>query len=316
MPKFRWFVFLQKAVVMKAIQYFSYCCVLLLGLSLTACDQDKLETSAPSQTRAWDETLYFGVIPIESEARTQERYARFIHYLEKQLNSKIELVIPEDYAGVIEGLKQKKLHFALLGPKSYIEASKHANTMTAVRVIGEDGQDGYKGMIISKKGSGLKTIADLRGKTWAFTDPNSTSGNLIPSVYFAAEAQIVPQEFFSKVVFSGSHQNSILMVKKGEIDAAATNNVDIERDSGRQWHEDDFNVLWESQLIPHDMLAYRQDVPEALKHALIQAAVNYDDAQGLKDMAISKFIPSKDEDYIFVRQLAEFKQKLSQQKSE
>ncbi len=301
---------------MKTIQYFSYCCVLLLGLSLTACDKDKQEAPTSTQTRAWDETLYFGVIPIESEARTQERYDRFVRYLEKQLNSKIELVIPADYAGVIEGLKQKKLHFALLGPKSYVEASKQANTMTAVRVIGEDGQDGYKGMIITKKGSGLKTIADLKGKTWAFTDPNSTSGNLIPSVYFAAEAQIVPEEFFSKVVFSGSHQNSILMVKNGEIDAAATNNVDIERDSGRQWHEGNFNVLWESQLIPHDMLAYRQDVPEALKQALVQAAVNYDDEQGLKDMAISKFIPSKDEDYVFVRQLSEFKQKLNQQKSE
>jgi ABC-type phosphate/phosphonate transport system substrate-binding protein len=61
------------------------------------------------------------------------------------------------------------------------------------------------------------------------------------------------------------------------------------------------------------MLAYRQDLPEAFKQALISASVAYDDAQGLKDMAISKFIPSKDEDYVFVRQLNDFKEKLQQQ---
>lgn len=286
--------------------------LLFVALGLTGCGQNDNETATNQQPNTWSKELYFAVIPIESEARTQERYARFVSYLEQQLGSTIHLVIPEDYAGVINGLKEKKIDFALLGPKSYLEASKHANTMTVVRVIGEDGQDGYKGLIITKKGSGLKTLADLQGKTFAFTDPNSTSGNLIPSVYFAAQAQIDPKTYFSKVIFSGNHEKSILMVKNGEIDAAATNNVDVERDSGRGWHQDDFNIIWESQLIPHDMLAYRQDLPYSFKQALIAAAVAYDDALGLKDMAISKFIPSKDEDYVFVRQLNDFKEKLQQ----
>lgn len=287
--------------------------LLFAALSLVGCGQNNDETATNQQSNSWGKELYFSVIPIESDARTRERYARFISYLEQQLDSTIHLVMPKDYADVINGLKEKKIDFALLGPKSYVEASKHANVMTAVRVIGEDGQDGYKGLIITKKGSGLKKLADLQGKTFAFTDPNSTSGNLIPSVYFAAQAQIDPETFFSKVIFSGKHQKSILMVKNGEIDAAATNNVDVERDSGRGWHQDDFNIIWESQLIPHDMLAYRQDLPEAFKQALISASVAYDDAQGLKDMAISKFIPSKDEDYVFVRQLNDFKEKLQQQ---
>ena len=298
---------------MKIIQFIVLGCLLVLNLS--GCEQGKAPNSG-GVAHSWDAELFFGVIPIESEERTQERYARFITYLEEKLGSKVTLVVPPDYAGVIEGLAQKKLHFALLGPKSYIEASKQANATTSARILGEDGQDGYKGVIITKKGSGLKTVADLKGKTWAFTDPHSTSGNLIPSVYFAADAQIDPETYFSNVIFSGSHENSILMVKKGEIDAAATNNVDIERDSGRQWRKEDFNIIWESQLIPHDMIAYNKAMPEDFVQALTQAVLAFDDPQGLKDMAIARFIPATDADYVFVRQLSEFQEKLQQQTSQ
>jgi len=297
---------------MKMIQYVTYLFFIVL-LGVTGCS----ETQTPNATKhAWDEELFFGVIPIESEKRTYERYARFIAYLEQKLGSKITLVVPTDYAGVIDGLAQKKLDFALFGPKSYIEATKQANATTSARVIGEDGQDGYKGVIITKKGSGLKTLADLQGKIWAFTDPNSTSGNLIPSVYFAADAQIHPKTYFSHVIFSGSHEKSILMVKNGDIDAAATNNVDIERDSDRKWHKNDFNIIWESQLIPHDMIAYNKDAPEDFVQVLTQAVLAYKDPQGLKDMAISAFIPAKDEDYVFIRELMDFKEKLQQSTTE
>ncbi|MCV6639441.1 phosphonate ABC transporter substrate-binding protein [Candidatus Albibeggiatoa sp. nov. NOAA] len=287
---------------MRYLQFLTY---LLLSLTLTACN----ESNKVDRTD-WDDTFYFGVIPIESEQRTIERYQRFVDYLSETLGRKVELVVPEDYAGVINGLAEKKLHFALLGPKSYVEASKKANTMTAVRVVHPDGQDSYKGVIITKSDSNLKNIADLQEKTWVFTDPNSTSGFLIPSVYFAAEAQIVPETYFSQIGFSGNHEKSILMVKNGEIDAASTNNIDLERDSGRSWVLEDFNIIWASQEIPHDMIAYRQDLPASFKQALTDAALNYKDKQGLNDMHILKFTPSKDEDYNFVRQLVVFKENM------
>lgn len=286
------------------MRYGQFLIYVLLGFSLLSCGE-----SEPQVDRSnWDDTLYFGVIPIESEQRTIERYQRFVDYLSDTLQRKVELVVPEDYAGVINGLAEKKIHFALLGPKSYIEASKKANAVATARVVHPDGQDSYQGVIITKADSGLKTIADLQGKTWVFTDPNSTSGYLIPSVYFAAEAQIIPEQYFSEVGFSGGHEDSILMVQKGEVDAASTNNIDIIRDSGRGWIVDDFNIVWQSQKIPHDMIAYRQDLPDNLKRLLTEAALNYTDQQGLDDMHISKFIPANDEDYNFVRQLVIFKE--------
>ncbi len=293
---------------MQAFSRLVYLVFYLLLSMIAGCGQNPAPGAANKPAGAWDKELFFGVIPIESEARTRERYARFMGYLEQRLGSQITLVVPQDYAGVIDGLAQKKLHFALLGPKSYVEASKRAKIVSAVRMLGMEGENGYKGIIITLKTSGLNNLSDLKGKSWAFTDQNSTSGNLIPSVYFAAEAQIDPTSYFSKVVFSGNHEKSILMVKNGEIDAAATNNVDLARDSGRNWHQEDFNIIWESQLIPHDTLVYQRDIATELQQAFIQAALAYDDAEGLKDMAISKFIPSQDEDYVFVRQLEAFRE--------
>jgi len=293
---------------MKIKLYSVYFLLSVIMLSLISCGKDN---SLNGDNHNWDKELFFGAIPMESEALTRQRYTRFVHYLEKELGSKVTLVVPKDYAGVIDGLAEKKLHFGLLGPKSYIEATKKADVTAVVRIIGEGGQDGYKSVIIVKKGAGLKTIADLKGKTWAFTDPHSTSGNLIPSVYFAAQAQIEPDNYFSKVIFSGSHQNSIEMVKKGEIDAAATHNLDVEWDA-HGWNKDDFDILWESRLIPYNLIAYRTDLSNEFKNALEKAAVAYSDKQGLKDMAISKFIPATDEDYVFVRQLNDFKEKLGQ----
>lgn len=290
----------------KLVRFFGVLTVLWLT---NGCESSTPPTSRPPE---WGSSLAFGIIPIESEARTRERYEKFRQYLERTLGMKIEIVVPKDYAGVIDGLARKELHFALLGPKSYVEASRRANAQALARAIGEDGQDGYQGIIITQKGSGLKTLADLQGKTWAFTDPHSTSGHLIPSVYFAAQARIDPATYFSKVVFSGGHQQSILLVKNGEIDAAATNNLDLERDSGREWNQNDFHILWKSQLIPYDLLALRQDLPASLRDALRDAILHYQDADGLRDMAMSQLIPAQDSDYDFVRQLVEFKARIEQ----
>jgi len=297
--------------MIKIIRHIAYLFFILL-LGLTGCS----ETQTPDATeRAWDEELFFGVVPAQSDARTHERYARFIAYLEKQLNTKITLVVPEDYAGVIDGLAQKKLHFAILGPKSYVEASKRANVTTSVRVMAKEGQEGYKGLIITKKGSGLKTIADLKDKTWAFTDPDSTSGYLIPSVYFALEAQIDPNTYFSEVTYSGKHQTSILMVQKGEVDAAASHNIALLRDIGDDW-QDEFNLIWESQLIPFNAVAYNKEMPSDLVNAFTQAMIAYKDPQGLADIFIFGFTPAKDEDYVFIRELIDFKEKLQQPTAE
>jgi len=264
---------------------------------------------------AMPDELTFGIVPLEAPAAMAERYSNLVNYLSETLGIPVKLVLPKEYNDLIEGMQAKRIDFGYFGPKSYVEAAKKSAAQAFALEVLQDGTKGYYGFIISKAGSGLNTLSDLKGKKWAFTDPDSTSGTLVPLVYLQVEARISPATYFSEVIYSGSHENSILAVKNGDVDAAATNDLDFERGVGtQQWQHDDFTFIWKSQLIPGAPIAYRQDLPDALKAQLKQAFLNYKDPAGLEKMKLSGYAAASDEDYSFVRKLLAFKNKLDSKK--
>lgn len=258
----------------------------------------------------WPEKITFGVIPVAGSTSMKENFGPLTDYLSKSLGIKVEMKLAGDYTGVITGMQHKHIDVAYLGPKSYVEAAKRANAEAlVVEVDGESGLPGYRGTIITKKGSGLKSLADLKGKTWAFTSSQSTSGTLVPTVMFS-KAGINPQEYFSKVVYSGGHEASILTVKAGRIDAASTNNLDFNRGLGKHWEKDQFNVIWTSDLIPGAPVAARADLPTSLKMALKGAFLSYNDPKGLEKLKNKGFVKGDDSVYDSVRELIKLKNKL------
>lgn len=279
------------------------CLSAVVGLGL-------LVSSAMAVEKDWPKELNFGVIPVAGSASMEENFGTLTKYLTKTLGVKVNMKLAGDYTGIITGMTHKHIDFAYFGPKSYVEASKRANAQAlVVEIDGESGLPGYRGIIITKKGSGLKTLDNIKGKTWAFTDPQSTSGTLVPTVMFSKKG-IDPQKYFSKVIYSGGHEASILSVKAGKVDAASTNNLDFSRGVGKHWSEDDFNVLWTSDLIPGAPIAARGDLPESLKKAIKQAFIDYKDPKGLASMKNKGFIDGDDKVYDSVRELIELKDKL------
>ncbi|MCX7965094.1 MAG: phosphonate ABC transporter substrate-binding protein [Syntrophorhabdaceae bacterium] len=261
----------------------------------------------------WPEKLVFGVIPTDTSVNMTERYDNLIKYLENKLGTKIEFKVATDYAAVITGMQFKHIDFAYFGPKSYVEAAARANAEAFVLEVTNDSGRGYYGTIIVNKNSPFKTVWDLKGKTFAFTDPNSTSGTLVPTVYFVNEMKIDPHVFFSKVIYSGSHQASILAVKNGKVDAAATNDLDLARGDKKMWDaEKDFTILWRSRLIPGSPIAYRKDLPESLKKALRDAFISYNDKDGLAKLKLKCFEPVTDDTYNTIRELMQLTKKQSQ----
>ncbi len=269
-----------------------------------------LTTSTMMAQEKWPEKITFGVIPVAGSTSMKENFGALTNYLSKQLGIKVELQLAGDYTGVITGMQHKHIDVAYLGPKSYVEAHRRANAEAlVVEVDGESGLPGYNGTIITKKGSGLKTLADLKGKTWAFTSSQSTSGTLVPTVMFS-KAGINPKKYFSRVVYSGGHEASILTVKAGKVDAASTNNLDFNRGLGKHWKNDDFNIIWKSDLIPGAPMAARADLPTSLKMALKGAFLSYNDPIGLAKLKNKGFIKVDDSNYDSVRDLIELKKQL------
>jgi phosphonate transport system substrate-binding protein len=269
---------------------------------------------APAAARAvpadWPKQLRIGLIPTESSSHITDRYGELAKYLEKRLGIPVELETSTDYNGVITAMQFKHLEVAYFGPKSYVEAAQRADAEAFCLEVAEDGSQGYHGIIITRRGSGLKTMADLKGKTWAFTDPNSTSGTLVPTVLFVKELKIDPEKYFSKVTFSGSHEASMLAVKAGKIDAASTNDLDLERGVGKLWGKDDFEVIWTSKLIPGSPMAYRKDLPSSLKQALRDAFVSLSDPAVLQPLKLKGYAAASDAVYDPIREQIEVKKQL------
>ena len=265
--------------------------------------------AAPSD---WPKELTFGLIPTESSDNITERFDNLANYLEKQLEIPVKMQTATDYAGVITAMQFKHVDLAYFGPKSYVEAADRAGAEALVMEVAEDGTKGYRGVIITRKDSDIKTMEDAKGKVWAFTDPNSTSGTLVPTVFFVKEMKIDPEQYFSKVIYSGSHEASILAVKGGKIDIASTNDLDLARGNGKGWQTDkDFHIVWTSELIPGSPMACRKDLPDTLKTALKEAFLSYNDKEGLKMLKLQGYADTDDATYNPIREQIEVKKQLA-----
>ena len=262
----------------------------------------------------WPEKINFGVIPTAGSTSMKENFSGLTEHLNKKLGINVELQLAGDYTGVITGMQHKHIDVAYFGPESYVQAQKRANAEAlVVEVDAESGLPGYRGIILTKKDSGLNTLESIKDKTWAFTSSQSTSGTLVPTVMFS-KSGIDPQKYFSKVLYSGGHEASILSIKAGKIDAASTNTLDFNRGLGKAWNENDFNIIWTSDLIPGSPMAVRGDLPESLKKALKEAFISYNDKDGLNKLKIKGYIEANDSMYNPIRDLIEVKKQLEANK--
>jgi phosphonate transport system substrate-binding protein len=267
---------------------------------------------------SWPTKIKLGLIPTEGGADIIKRFRPLIDHLETKLQIDVEPFSASDYAGIITAMAHKHIDFAYFGPKSYVEASAKANAEALAIELDKSGARGYYGIIITKKGSRIRTLAQAtnHGKTFAFTDPNSTSGCLVPSVLFYRDLKTPPEKLFKEVIFSGSHGASILAVKNSKVDVAATNNIDLDRmcEKGAA-SKDDFNYIWRSELIPGAPMCGRKDLPESLKSAFIGALMSFNfNTPGIEKVQNGGYAPVDDKTYDVVRYMKRLKADLQKKK--
>jgi phosphonate transport system substrate-binding protein len=269
-------------------------------------------------TSNWPQKVKVGLIPTEGSADIIQRFKPLMDHLEKTLQIKVEPFSASDYAGIITAMAHKHIDFAYFGPKSYVEAAARANAQALAIELDKSGARGYYGVLITKKASGIKTLDQAlnNGYTFAFTDPNSTSGCLVPSVLFYRDLEKPPEKLFKEVSFSGSHGASILAVKNNKVDVAATNNIDLDRMAEKgAVAKDDFNYIWRSELIPGAPMCARKDLPESLKAAFTGALMSFNyDTAGIKKIQNGGYAPVDDSTYDVVRYMKRLKAELQKKR--
>lgn len=274
------------------------CAALALGVGMTA---------------ALAEDITFGIISTESTQNLKADWEPLLADMSKQTGLTVKAFFAPDYAGIIEGMRFKKVQLAWFGNKSAIEAVDRSGGEVFAQMVNADGTQGYYSHLIVHQDSPIKSLDEVlkNGKSYSFGngDPNSTSGFVVPGFYVFAQNKIDAKSHF-KVMRTANHETNALAVANKQVDVATNNSesltkVEINMPEKRK----DIRVIWTSPLIPSDPLVLHKELSDATKAKIKNFFYNYaktdatEKAVVMKISKLSGFKESSNAQLVPIREL-------------
>lgn len=259
----------------------------------------EVQIQSPSQT-----PLRIGMGAMITPKEGYVFYQQLQHYIEKKMGRPVVLVDRENYDEMNKLLESGNLDAAFVCAGPYVEGkSKFGMELLAMPLV--KGKPIYHAYIIVHRDSPIKSLKGLRGKTFAFTDPKSNTGKLVPT-YMLAQINEAPERYFSRIEYTYGHDKSIRAVAEKLIDGAAVD-----------------SLIWEYAALKTPELANQTKVIEKsapygippvvvkpgmdpvlkkqLKHILLTAADDPEGKKILTGMMIDSFIDGDDKNYDSIR---------------
>ncbi|EXI85432.1 MAG: Phosphate-import protein PhnD precursor [Candidatus Accumulibacter regalis] len=255
---------------------------------------------------AADAVLRVSAIPDEAPTELQRKFAPLGKYLEKELGMKVSFVPVSDYAAVVEALASDKLDLAWLGGFTFVQANIRTKG-TALPIVQREEDARFTSKFITADPN-IKTLADTRGKVFAFGSPSSTSGHLMPR-YFLMQDGINADSDFKNVAFSGAHDATVAFVASGKADAGVLNASVWAKLVEQQKVDAKVRVIATTPPYFDYNWTVRGDLDPALIRKIEAAflkldASNPEHAEILALQRATKFIPTKKENYAGIEQAA------------
>lgn len=260
---------------------------------------------APAQSQ---QTLRVTTIPEEAVTEQIRKFGPLVRYLERELGMKVEFTPVNDYPAAVEALVNRQVDLAWLGGFTHVQAQiRSGNRVIPIAQREEDSQ--FRSVFITQTGSGIRQLADLKGKQVSFGSASSTSGHLMPRS-FLLQAGIDPDRDFARVAFTGAHDAAIASVVSGRVDAAAlditvwrrfveTKRVDTSRVEVFYTTPPFFNYNW----------SVHAAMPAALRERIAKAllSLSMDTEEGREILTLNRatrYIPTRAENYQGLEQAA------------
>ena len=205
------------------------CAAMLSAAALAACSAPASGPANAAGTKP--AKIVIAYLPNEADEKVAEFRKGFGEDLSKALSIPVEEFLSADYNATVEAMRTGKADMALFGPLTFTQAAERAKAepLAVIAKNADKSLSVYQSLLIVKADSTINTIQDIKGHTMAFVDPNSTSGNLVPSAEilkaFPNEKMTIDDlhtngKFFSAVSFSGKHQAGLQAVIKGDVEVA------------------------------------------------------------------------------------------------
>ncbi|NHL84121.1 phosphate/phosphite/phosphonate ABC transporter substrate-binding protein [Lactobacillus helveticus] len=280
----------------------------LAALSLSACSGNKKSSSSTNEPKE----LNVEFVPSTQANKMEAKAKPLGMLLQKQLHIPVHVTVSTDFSGLVEAMSSKKVDVGFMPPYSYMLAHKRgiADVLLQAERYGYDEPSGkmnhklmhkYRGMIVVKKGSKIKSWKDLKGKKIAIGDPSSSSGYVYPIAELYKKGLNVTKE--SKLVNITSDDQRVISVLNGDVDAAFvfSDARDIAAKDDKRAMTDVVPIYF-TQWIPNDTISVRKDMPKKFRVKLAKAFKNIAKSKKGKQIIESiyshyGYVDAKDSDF-------------------
>ena len=254
------------------------------------------------------DVLRVSTIPEEAASEQIRKFAPLVKYLERRLGMKVVFIPVSDYPAAVEALVNKQIELAWLGGLTFVQADIRSGGKV-IPILQREEDTRFQSVFISKTGSGITQLTQLKGKTLTFGSPSSTSGHLMPRSYLL-EAGIDPEKDLSKLAYSGAHDASIAAVVSGRVDAAAVD-MTVWRKfvESKRVDTTQVNVFYETPSFYNYNWTIHADMPAELRakieRAFLELSIDTPEGKEILGLArATRYIPTKAENYKGMEQAA------------
>lgn len=280
--------------------------LLLVSILLSSC-------FGPKELGSKENPIKIFFTPASNTGIITESSKEFVKYLEKETNLFYEIRVPASYISVVEAFGSKRADISIMNSFGYLLAHQKYGATAGLRII-RFGKDYYRGQIVARVDSGIKSLKDLNGKSFAFTDSSSISGYIFPLKMLMDNNVSLKNK-----IFAARHDNVINMVYQKQVDAGATFNSDPSPDGAitdarslviAQFPDvtEKIKIIALTENIPNDPIVFRSDLGGNVRSLFSNALKKYlNTEEGKKTFSkIYNFqgvVPATDSDYDGLRQI-------------
>ena len=245
----------------------------------------------------------FRVTTIPEEAATEQvrKFTPIATYLERRLGMKVEFTPVNDYPAAVEALVNKKVDLVWFGGFTHVQANLRSGGKI-IPLAQREEDTRFQSVFIAKTNSGIKALADMKGKQVSFGSQSSTSGHLMPRS-FLLQAGLTPEKDFRRVAYSGAHDATIASVVSGKVDAAALD-ITVWRKfvSENKVDTKDVDVFYTTPAYFNYNWSVHADMPAALQERVRKALLDLNPADPvhaeiLRLNRASRYVPTTPENY-------------------
>lgn len=295
---------------MKIFKYFVYLAPVIIFMALASVRE---LNEGVLGTKSNPIKIYF--TPSVDAKRITSNAKALVDFLEKETGYYFTTAVPASFIAVVEAFGTKKADIASINTFSYLMANHKYQAEARLRIVRDNNETTYRGQFITRYDSGIDSISELDNRSFAFVDPSSTSGFILPKALLDKKG-VKPSE----TVFAMRHDNVVTMVYQKQVDAGATYYAPPDPGNGaildarmrvlKQFPdvEEKIKIIGFTEDIPNDPWVFRKDMDEEMKEIVIEALLKYvatpeGEASLYEIYDIRGLIPTKDSDYDGLRKM-------------